>query len=473
MKIVHFLLSGALAFCSLGSQAKVTTVDSIAANPGRAGGVYLAYPITDDSQVSFTKAPKGYKPFYVSHYGRHGSRFLINDADYLKPLEVLDLSYFSANLTPKGKELREKLEEAYLEAKGMGGELSPLGYRQHHDIARRLINNNPQIFEGEPEITAASTVIMRCAHSMFSFIESLKEVNPSLKIPMQSGNRTMDYLNYHSPQSNAHSARTGEWYYPLRNFKASNTNPDRLMKEIFIEPEYESNNLEPSEFMWDLYWVAVALQNMETEARIYDIFTPQELFDLWQVFNFQFYACNSSYPFAEGTHVDNAKNLLSNILTTADEYVADNKNGATLRFGHDGNIIPLAALLRFNDCYASVVEPEKLAEEYADYYISPMAANIQLIFYRNPSSPEILVKAMLNEREIQFDGLASDIFPFYRWSELRPHLQMLLDTPAFDFEEKVEFHESDGYEEFKDEIDAARRSGNKSRFANSSSQTSL
>ena len=24
---------------------------------------------------ALTKAPKGYKPFYISHYGRHGSRY--------------------------------------------------------------------------------------------------------------------------------------------------------------------------------------------------------------------------------------------------------------------------------------------------------------------------------------------------------------------------------------------------------------
>lgn len=41
-------------------------------NPDRAGGVYHYY---EYSPSTFTKAPKGYKPFYISHYGRHGSRY--------------------------------------------------------------------------------------------------------------------------------------------------------------------------------------------------------------------------------------------------------------------------------------------------------------------------------------------------------------------------------------------------------------
>lgn len=45
----------------------------------KTGGVYWAYPLDFAPQ---TRAPKGYKPFYVSHYGRHGSRYLIGDRDY-------------------------------------------------------------------------------------------------------------------------------------------------------------------------------------------------------------------------------------------------------------------------------------------------------------------------------------------------------------------------------------------------------
>ena len=51
-----------------------------------AGSNYAAYP---GPQKSLTAAPRGYEPFYISHYGRHGSRFLIGTNDYDKPYNML------------------------------------------------------------------------------------------------------------------------------------------------------------------------------------------------------------------------------------------------------------------------------------------------------------------------------------------------------------------------------------------------
>ena len=55
-----------LATFGLGVNAQ-TTFEEISADLNKAGGVYLAYPKVEAKQ---TPAPKGYKPFYVSHYGR-------------------------------------------------------------------------------------------------------------------------------------------------------------------------------------------------------------------------------------------------------------------------------------------------------------------------------------------------------------------------------------------------------------------
>lgn len=424
-------LSGILTLAVLGTSARVTTVDSIIANPGRAGGVYLAYPVTDDSQVSRTPAPKGYKPFYVSHYGRHGSRYLISDKDYERVIDRLDHAHAHNALSERGQLLRAQMDSIYTEARGRGGELTPLGNRQHRNIARRLITAYPEIFAGNPEITAASTVVMRCAHSMFAFAEGLKEVKPTLEIPRESSNRNMDYLNYHSPQSGPHSDHRGAWYGEWKKFRQEKTQPDRLMGTLFTDSTYVRRFVDPVETMWDLYWVTVDLQNMETPVRLYDLFTPQELFDLWQVFNFNFYACNSSYPLAEGTLTDNAKNLVRNILETADSYVDNGRNGATLRFGHDGNIIPLTALLQLDDCAAYQASAPALADHWADWAISPMASNMQIIFFRNKGG-EVIAKILLNEKETAIP-VATDIFPYYKWEDLRNWLVTVIETPSAQF----------------------------------------
>ena len=43
----------------------------------RTGSNYFAYP--GPKAKPLTKAPAGYEPFYISHYGRHGSRYMSNN----------------------------------------------------------------------------------------------------------------------------------------------------------------------------------------------------------------------------------------------------------------------------------------------------------------------------------------------------------------------------------------------------------
>ena len=63
-------------------------------------GVYRLYPTQFKEQ---TAVPKGYKPFYISHYGRHGSRFILRDEKFDRVLRPFaDAEYFD-KLTPYGK----------------------------------------------------------------------------------------------------------------------------------------------------------------------------------------------------------------------------------------------------------------------------------------------------------------------------------------------------------------------------------
>ena len=77
MNIRKSLLALFVSLLCLGAYAQ-SSLEEITANPEKAGGVYLAYPTEFAPQ---SKAPKGYKPFYISHYGRHGSRYLISNED--------------------------------------------------------------------------------------------------------------------------------------------------------------------------------------------------------------------------------------------------------------------------------------------------------------------------------------------------------------------------------------------------------
>lgn len=406
-----------------------TSLEEISREPAKAGGIYLAYPVTESLN---TPPPKGYEPFYVSHYGRHGSRYLIGDRDYLWVMKLMERADSAGALTPLGVDVTRRLQQLWPMVEGRGGDLSALGERQHRDIGRRCITAFPEAFPDNAEITAKSTIVMRCALSMCAFAEGLKEVNPRLAIPREASEKNMNFLNYHSPQSHYYTRRDGIWAEETRKFKEAMTRPDRLVSSLFADSLFIHRNVAPKDFMWGMYWVAVDMQDIESGIDFMDIFTPDELFDLWRSHNYSFYTTNCNHPLSEGVTVANAKNLLRNILDCASDKIGRGcVAGADLRFGHDGNIIPLAAILNLENCHACEGDPYRLHEVYSDFKIAPMAGNIQIVFFhpRKSANPDdVLVKFMLNEREIAVDGLPSESYPFYRWPDVRDLWQSILES---------------------------------------------
>ena len=131
-KIVISLVVLGFALSASAQQAK----KDIAANHQLAGSTYYAYP---GPQKALTPAPAGEHPFYISHYGRHGSRFLIDKNDYLKPLAILEEADAKGKLSPKGYEVLDKVKLMSNEALNRYGELTPLGAQQHKGIAKRMM----------------------------------------------------------------------------------------------------------------------------------------------------------------------------------------------------------------------------------------------------------------------------------------------------------------------------------------------
>lgn len=236
---------------------------------------------------------------------------------------------------------------------------------------------------------------------------------------MESSNRNMIYLCHSTNESDEFNGKEGWWKEAYRKFKNSHTHSDRLVASVFSDAEFVKRYVNPDDFMWGIYWLASDAQNTEGAISFYDLFTAEELFDLWQCFNALFYAQHSAYPQAEGVHLQNAANLLENIIDTADKAITMKNASAALRFGHDSNVVPLAALMHLDGCDAEIENPEDFYKGWCDWKVSPMAANIQLIFFRNPKIPgKILVKILHNERETRIP-VTTDIWPYYDWNDVK------------------------------------------------------
>lgn len=416
-------LAVVLAIFCLGVNAQ-TTFEEISADLNKAGGVYLAYPTVETKQ---TPAPKGYKPFYVSHYGRHGSRYLLSDRDYQWIIQLMEKAEIVNGLTPLGHDVLKRLNMVWEEAQGRAGDLTPLGVRQHQGIAERMSKNFPEVFRGKRHVSARSTVVYRCAMSMVAFGDRLKQLNPQLDMSYEMSEKYMSYLNYHSARSNAFThGKKGPWVEEYRKFEEAQVHPDRLVSTLFSNADFIRCEVNPSELMWGLYWIAVDMQDMETPVSFFDLFTAKEMFDLWQCVNYRFYMGNANPLASNGIVMANAKSLVENILESADAAIKDRSIAATLRFGHDGNVIPLLALLQIENFDVAVAGPAEVYKHWCDFKATPMASNVQIVFFENKAG-DILVKFMHNENEVHVP-VKTDQWPFYHWNDVKEYYQKRLST---------------------------------------------
>ena len=99
-----------IAACSLLSTISAQTVkDHIRENPAYASCNYHIYPDSIDAQL--TPAPKGKKPFYISHYGRHGSRYISNRSGFDEPFMMMMHADSLDELTPTGQRVLEVMKQ--------------------------------------------------------------------------------------------------------------------------------------------------------------------------------------------------------------------------------------------------------------------------------------------------------------------------------------------------------------------------
>lgn len=84
-------------------------------------------------------------------------------------IDVMERADKAGALTSLGKDVLRRLNIIYEDAKGLEGELTPVGVKQHRGIAERMYANYGDVFSGNARVSARSTVVVRCVLSMAAF----------------------------------------------------------------------------------------------------------------------------------------------------------------------------------------------------------------------------------------------------------------------------------------------------------------
>ena len=401
--------------------------DFIVRNRNFSASNYCVYP--DSIQHRQTPPPAGKRPFYLSHYGRHGSRYLSNRIAYDTPYKMLCKADSMGQLTALGKSVKQELQQIIDDSEGRWGDLSGIGKQQLKHIASRMIANYPEIFEGQANIQARSTTVNRCVMSMGTMLQELIAINPQLNIDMNASKRDFWYLNHQDLQlRDSMKSKTATRIY--NQFSKPRERNPRLMKLLFTQPDSLDKSISEKWIYYYLLKTALIQQNthMEDNSKLIDLFTNEDIHEFWQVENAWWYIQHGGSLLNGGHQPYTQRYLLRKMIAEADSCFRLEDPGVQLRFGHETVVLPLACLLGINgfDYQTSNLEDLEPHGWWAGL-VFPMASNIQFVFYRkNTFDKDVIFKVLLNEQEATLP-IKTDIAPYYHWRDFRKHYLKMLD----------------------------------------------
>ena len=404
-----------------------------------ASGNYCDYP---NPTGHVTPAPAGYEPFYVSHYGRHGARYMTDDDAYKYVLGKMDTAQVRGWLTEKGKEVYERLKVAAADAYHRDGDLTRLGGRQHRAIAHRLCVNYPSLMMQPITVKANSSTVRRCMLSMANFCQELVIMNPSLTISMDASEHDMYYLIPNDSIEIPKSETDGELYDKLDKFRHEKLNGRHQIELLFNDTKAASEFIDGYQFadaLWNITSNMLCLPELGLSFN--DLFTEDELIDGFRVYN-------ASWCLWEGLMPGSQPNyyaiypLLKNFLDEADQMIESGKSGVRLRFGHDSVVLPFSFILGVQEAMGGTDDMEDLHNHFSIFRLIPMAGNVQLVFFRKQGSDDILVKFLMNENETSVP-ITTDCYPFYHWKDVRTYYRNMLEEANITYKTKIEKDEDD------------------------------
>ncbi|MBR5925006.1 MAG: hypothetical protein IKZ60_06030 [Bacteroidales bacterium] len=396
-----------------------------AQGPKEAGSFYV---YDGNALPAMTSAPKGYKPFYISHFARHGARWCTSEYDALH--DWLAKASDAGVLTDAGKEFRSRYETFYQKARFCKGNLTEVGQGQHRLIAEHMYQRFPAVFKGQTHVEAVSTESPRVIMSMWSCLSRLDELDKTLDI---SANASAKHASWLQPSLSSNpylikgAFRAGSKAEKEYEDYFEKTVPWReIASRFFTTPDAIESVLKitPVKFIDFLHSIVTCTYCLdEGQGYFDDVFSAEELHQVWKALSAKYFLDVANYTGSETLILDYAGFTLGQIIETADADIASGSTQLRLRFGHDSGIAPLFILLDANGCGRATASFEESLGIFPSYYL-PMGANLQLIFYKKTGKP-VLVKALVNEREATLP-LEPVSGPYYKWEDFKAHYLPLI-----------------------------------------------
>lgn len=376
-------------------------------------GSLKPYPVPEKSFVY----PDSLTPVYISHVGRHGSRYPAGPAHSVALQKALQRADSAKTITPLGRKLLALTDYVIAESNNRWGALDSLGMAEQRGIASRMFMNFPQPFRSGT-VNALSSYSPRCMMSMFSFAHQLDRLNNSIEVITSTGRQNSKLMRPFDVSDDYKEFRAVNGWKVVYDDYMAQVVPVTAIERVLGE-DYPYGDTDPKELAMVEYYLIAGLSAMSVEANALDYFTEAEYNALWSAFNLRQYLQRVATTISS-VPADIASDLVLDIIARTDGFIGGS-NPATvdLRFGHAETVLPLLSLLRLPGCYYLTNYFDTVAMNWRDFEIVPMAANLQMILFKSAKG-EYYVMFGLNEHPVTL--IPNDTRTVIPWGEARDYM---------------------------------------------------
>lgn len=415
------IIAIALAIPVGANAQKYDVLETVGADRCKLAGCEGPYRFEKNVQ---TPAPCGYRPVYISHYGRHGSRYAWNSQTYTLIHDVLDGAAQMGALTERGAKLRDDFNAFYRMPLINTGDLSELGWEQQARIGEELGKTFSKVFAKGGKAHAESSTAQRAIVSMNAFTVGLQKTAPKLVMEGSALHSSLPVTNNGAAPKELKINYSSDFHAPdtYYNVRRSLIDIEGILATIFTDDSMVGDEKQKVAFVSELYALWAGYHNYCDGDWMEDIFTQEQLLGLWEAENYTCYIVHSMYRYQNIT-------LLGDIISHADEALAGGEYKAHFRFGHDTVFNSVCPLLNLG---GSGFMPDKVEDVkyWFQNYDTPMAANLVFVLYKSKRSPDVLFKVLRNGREATMPQLVAVSGPYYRWEDFKQWVAELAQAHA-------------------------------------------
>lgn len=357
-------------------------------------GSAIPYPVRTAKELAY---PDSLTPVYINHVGRHGARFLSSSKYTTALARTLHKADSLRSLTADGRKLLKLCDLVVAKTGGRWGALDSLGMAEQRAIASRAYLTFPMLFK-DKKINAISSYVPRCVMSMDEFTHQLTRLNNHIEIYTSSGRQNSPLVRpWDSNEDYKDFMASDDWHKVYDEYVDSHA-PLTVAPRL-LGKNYQLTDGESRDFSMAVYKVIAGCSAMGLSADLSEFLDSSEINALWSIENLHHYLTHAASTLSSAP-ADMAAPLLADLIKTMQDAISGaNPYSVMLRFGHAETLMPLFSLMHLPGCYYMTNYFDTVSLHWRDFYVVPMAANLQMILFKSDSG-HYYVRTDLNETPV-------------------------------------------------------------------------